>query len=812
MRVSLHGVGILLLMGWGVLFSTLPAQASTRAEARVRLEGDTVVKAPTMTKEEIMAMSYDDLINLDLDILMDLANETGMSVDELMEMAMNRKATIASRKAESIFDSPLTTYVITADDIAQSGYTLIPELFNMVPGALVRQKTNGNYDVTFHGMDNVPPENPMIVRENTTLLLMIDNRVVYDQFSGGIFWEALPISVNDIERIDVVMGAASALYGPNAMTGVINIVTQKGSVRAGAKGIADAGMDGKRDAMLNVAIPITERWSSRLYGYIQHADRFETDYYSYPMVQKLPADKQINYMMLSPYITPRSQRLQQIGMLRYGGTGNLFYEGPEHLRVSLSAGGQYSEAQTAGFNNLVTPINLRTNASVFGAAVVDYNQLHVQANIRHADFDLDQGMRTPYNTAFHSLTADALMNGDFNVGYGLSFQPEFSVVHTSIEDEESSKNFDPLLNDGQGGQAASYMDGKKELSLASGSIRLEYKPIDQLRFVAAVRYDFYAQIQRQAMGWQAVAVYAPTPNHIIRANYSRASRSLFHMALFADVDMVPVANTSYSLFDMGGTPGVIEPPMKRNNQFLQIKGNRNLEIPALDYFELGYRGNFGQYLQADIILFTQTIRKLDAPEVEDIVVPNFIPKMGDWQRMYAYYEFQNLSMNAAQLGGTISLTSMPLGWLTVRSHLTMQLTALNEYRVPDGHKFDYNMLTTKGQFAFVRKEGLHTSTPLLYGGLGLHFTPLRSKRLSINVHVNGRSNQLYAYAKVIRDSHPLIQTAIPSAVWADVSVAYRILPGITVFATGQNLGRTQAQYALTDVVRPTVYAGFRVDF
>jgi len=56
---------------------------------------------------------------------------------------------------------------------------------------------------------------------------MIDNRIVYSYFTGGTFWETLPVDIVDIERIEIVRGPASALYGPNAVAGVIHIITTK---------------------------------------------------------------------------------------------------------------------------------------------------------------------------------------------------------------------------------------------------------------------------------------------------------------------------------------------------------------------------------------------------------------------------------------------------------------------------------------------------------------------------------------------------------------------------------------------------------
>ncbi|MGC3978729.1 MAG: Plug domain-containing protein [Paludibacteraceae bacterium] len=86
----------------------------------------------------------------------------------------------------------------------------------MVPGLIVREKTNGNYDVHIRGNDNMPPKGMFIYSENSISLVMIDGRPVYNYSFGGTFWEALPVDLVDVERIEIIRGPSSALYGPNA--------------------------------------------------------------------------------------------------------------------------------------------------------------------------------------------------------------------------------------------------------------------------------------------------------------------------------------------------------------------------------------------------------------------------------------------------------------------------------------------------------------------------------------------------------------------------------------------------------------------
>lgn len=786
-----------------VLASAFCRASELSAEGRGGLAGGAwdSVRTSMPSKEEILAMDIDRIGELDLDVLMRLSEISGLSIDQLMEGQLTRKGTLASRRTESVLHSPLPMHVITAEDIKASGYTSISELFHLVPGVFVRQKTNGNYDVTFRGMNDIPPENAMIVRENSTLLLMIDNRVVYDQFTGAIFWETLPISINDIQRIEVIQGAASALYGPNAMTGVINIITKHHAVRTGARGMVTYGGHGKADAMLNVGVPIQKFWSTRVTGYLQRAYRFDRDYYSYPGGQYTKPNELLNYFMESPFIDRVSKRKQVLSLDRYGGTASIFYNRDEHCKAYVTEGVDYANVQTAAYNNTVMPLNFCTSRGGFLATAVEANGIHAQASLQGNFLNLDQGKRTPFNTSFRTLAYDALINGDFNLGYGLAFQPELSLRYTTAVDYYSEREYDWECVERGGDASAShpmrFMDGEQELAIAGTSFRLDYRLSRRVRFVGALRYDLYTRIDKEALSWQILASYCPTENHIFRANYSRASRSLFYTSLYANVIEAPVMNTNYELYAKGAPEyNLWFPVLGKTAQFLTIWGNQELEIPLLDFYEVGYRGRFSRWLQVDASVFYQEMQHFDAPIIDSVVADNSIvdpynknvyPIIRDYRR------FGNLGVRAYQYGVTLSLSSTPAVWLSMRAHMTAQYTCMPHYTVQQNARFIYNGTTHRGQYLFETRDRQHYETPALFGGMNFRFSPLASKRLIVDVNARWRTNQICTYAKIVRDVNPYLRTEIPWTLLADISVSYNLLPSFTIFATIQNIGRAQVE-------------------
>ena len=180
-----------------------------------------------MTKDDIMELSYDDLLAMPFEDLLTLANKLGVSTDDLFAMIMNKSVSSASKKAEDSFKSPLASTVITKAEIRSYGITSIEEALRLIPGMIVQEKTNGMYDVHIRGLNNIPDNQMLLYTENANTLLMIDGRIAHNYATGDVNFEILPIGVEDIERIEVVRGANAALYGPNALNGVINIITEK---------------------------------------------------------------------------------------------------------------------------------------------------------------------------------------------------------------------------------------------------------------------------------------------------------------------------------------------------------------------------------------------------------------------------------------------------------------------------------------------------------------------------------------------------------------------------------------------------------
>lgn len=171
----------------------------------------------------------------------------------------------ASVRSSSESKAPASLTVIGEDEIRMSGAATIPELLRRVPGIDVAEMDPSDTNISFRGFNR---------RVSNKVLVLVDGRSVYQDFLGGTFWPLLDVAVQDIQRIEVIRGPGSALYGANAFAGVVNIITKIGDEAAGARafmqagsnntfvgGVSAGGKQGKLSYRTTVAYDRADKWT-----------------------------------------------------------------------------------------------------------------------------------------------------------------------------------------------------------------------------------------------------------------------------------------------------------------------------------------------------------------------------------------------------------------------------------------------------------------------------------------------------------------------------------------------------------------------
>lgn len=137
--------------------------------------------------------------------------------DASLDTLMNLEVTSVAKKEQKLSQSAAAIFVITQEDIRRSGATSIPEVLRMVPGLHVAQIDANNWAISSRGFND---------RFANKMLVMIDGRTVYSMLFCGTFWDVQDTVLEDIERIEVIRGPGGALWGANAVNGIINIITK----------------------------------------------------------------------------------------------------------------------------------------------------------------------------------------------------------------------------------------------------------------------------------------------------------------------------------------------------------------------------------------------------------------------------------------------------------------------------------------------------------------------------------------------------------------------------------------------------------
>ncbi len=149
-----------------------------------------------------------------------------------LEDLLSVEVSSVSRRLQRAWDSAAAIFVVTAEDIRDTGVTSVPEALRMVPGVSVARINANTWAVAARGFNG---------RFTNKLLVLIDGRTVYTPSFSGVYWDAQEIPLEDVERIEVIRGPGATLWGANAVNGVINIITRHTADTTGGQLLAGAG-------------------------------------------------------------------------------------------------------------------------------------------------------------------------------------------------------------------------------------------------------------------------------------------------------------------------------------------------------------------------------------------------------------------------------------------------------------------------------------------------------------------------------------------------------------------------------------------
>ncbi len=576
-----------------------------------------------------------------------------MSWEELSDIEL---AVTATKRPEDLFEAPLSITIIKKEQIINSGANSIPEALRLAPGLIVRETTPGNFDVHIRGFDDITRSFISPLPMNTIILVMINNRPTYSYFLGGTFWDALPVDINDIKQIEIVRGPASALYGPNAVAGVINIITEH-STEEGFNSNLRMVRGTNNQGYLNGSIGYNNGsdFKATLSANLASTTRYDSDYYSWNQQRYITADsmKRIIQMYSDVEKTNNSESDNDKSLTKFA--SNLFvqYKYNDDINFDISLGASGSEAQKIYMNNFTTPLsNCKSEASYIDVKSSIYG-FNLQLFAESGDYETD--------FAYNKHSYD---NGIINLDY--LFDLDKFKIRPSVGITSAIYDNAPLLSGSMLGQVTSEAANvERQIRTFNLSLFTEYQPYSQLRFIVGGRADYYEFNKKTAYSYEFATTYRHNKDNLFRFDVAQSTRSPFIIETYMDVNVWGMAILRKPESTISDTVPFIT----------QYSGNKDLDFISQLNTEIGWRRKLTSKIEIDMEFFFAHITDMTAMINEmELVFDEEEQKPSYVLNKMQYKNIKNV--DAHQLGFNLSVIYNPIEDISIRVYGMWQKTNL----------------------------------------------------------------------------------------------------------------------------------------
>jgi len=457
-----------------------------------------------------------------------------MSLDDLLRVEVQG----ASRYAQPLADSPASVTVIDQQELHRHGYRNLAEALSSVPGAYISNDRNYSY-LGVRGFSR-PGD------YNSRILLLTDgarrNDALYDQAHIG---NESPIELDWVKRLEFVSGPASAIYGANALFGIVNAVMLDGGDINGARFTADVGSAGSRrlGLLAGQRVDSEHEWFFALAAsgargddlYFPEFDNAAHDGWARGLdgeaYQKAYGKLRFGNWRLSANLSSRDKNLPNAPFLTaFGEPGTRTVD--QHALIELAYDGELSKGWQQQFR-------------LFNGGY------RYEGSYRYADAldNLDQGRANwlggDYRLIVTTLPAHKLMLG----------------IETQWNTLLEQRNFDVL-------PAVSYLDSNRSSHTLGAFVQDEWRVSPQWLLNLGLRYDKHSDYSAITSP-RAALIYQPSESATLKAMVGSAYRA---------------PNAYERFYDDGGV-------LQKANPALLPERIRSVELAA--DFQVGQAGRFG---------------------------------------------------------------------------------------------------------------------------------------------------------------------------------------------------------------------------
>jgi iron complex outermembrane receptor protein len=560
----------------------------------------------------------------------------------------------ASRTDQQLVNAPASVSLISNETIQNTPGTNMGDLLRAVPGINITQLTARDVNLTTRGATSTLA---------TSQLALVDGRSVYLDFFGMVMWDLVPATSSEIKQIEVIRGPASAVWGANAMTGVVNVITMSPrELAAGGAGSSltigagffdrDAtGNDNGTGGLFYVngthAEAVNDRWSYKISaGYFgQDAlprptgtinNSFNTPYPPY----ENSGTKQPKFDARVDYELENAGRLVFSGGV--AGTEGMIHTGIGPFDIDSGSTLTYFSGRYEKNGRRIGVFTNILNGDAINLLARDITGAFLPLGFDTATFDVEASDIRTIGTR-HALS----YGGNFRYnGFDITIAPDGD-------------------NRSEGGV---YVQDEIFLN-------------DRWRWVVGTRLDKFSSIDNWVLSPRTTLMYKPSPNQTVRASFNRAFRAPSFINNNLNVTLLNQANLS-----------AISPALSQFVFPFRAVGNTDLDQETMTAYEIGYTGVLGRRatVQAavywnktdDAIFFTQVASYTPAnpPVTWPPPIPTFVIGLIPPPGLPSLFTYRNL--------GTVNDKGIELGVEGVINRYVNAIVNYSYQADPDVEGFD----------------------------------------------------------------------------------------------------------------------------
>ena len=498
-------------------------------------------------------------------------------VDLVLSLAVEETVVVtASRNTEStVIDAPATVSVVTGEQIAASSAQNYGDMLRTVTGLNVVQSSARDVNLAAR------QASPLLTNSQLALL---DGRTIYADFFNIIFWDLVPANASDVKQIEVVRGPASAMWGANATTGVVNIITKTpreapggtivltgGGFSRNAGTTAGEGPGAVFGVNASFAQAPNDRWSYRL-----SAGYFDSEALPRPTGQ-LP----VTTSPLDPAVAVGGGSFDQVA---YANQGTKQPKLDLRVDQELRGGGRisYSAGIAATRGIILTPIGPfdLEKSSRFGYGRVAYTK---------GGFHLSGFANLIDGKAPNLITRDAsgeVLRIDFDTG-----TYDLDTGYTRLVASRHLLNVGANLR--RNTFDISITPNAEDRTELGAYVQDEIFLGPLFRLAVSARVDKFTSLADPFFSPRASIIYKPTPDHSLKVSVNRAFRAPSAVDNYLDIDIIGGVLPLDQFF-----PGLEPFPI-----VTRTVGNPDLVPESLMAYEVGYQGTVGGKTRLGLSLY-----------------------------------------------------------------------------------------------------------------------------------------------------------------------------------------------------------------